>query len=776
LGPVLGCDRLVSIAKVIENQVMVALVISISSDVSVDSVESYFPRVILISSISVEVSVASELYLVEGSRDQVGFQYSYYYSIKEYPITYNEAMKSPDIDFWKEAIHDEIGSIMGNDMWALSDLPPGCKPLGIDKFKTRLQPKGFVMLGNEHKVCRLVKSLYGLKQAPKQWHQKFDEVVLSSGFLLNQSDKCVNRKFNNSGKGVIIFLYVDDMLIFGTDQNQVDKTKKFLSSIFSMKDMGEANVILGIKIKRENKGIVITQSHYIKKILKKFNHEDCSSMSTLMNPVEKLKPNTGKLVDQLEYSRAIGCLMYAMTSTRPNIAYAVNRLSRKATDLIPSLGKKFAIQYSKPENPNELFQKLLEDFKELTEYDNSPKIATLNSNEEKEEPPQDSDIQLLCIHDNVDDLIESARNSKLLLINSNSQRLDNKGQEVKNVVEQPAERGNHSIQSLQNFRVVHKNSIFLNNTSQISSIHAIAPILSTKEPEHSLSMRYEHLSITLETESDEVTESNAENLLPIPSECEVTLEEKRECDMPFCENFPVCDDHSEIFSDSKINDDNSVYDDDFEDVEYVEASLSDPEIVSIEEENDVEEEESDNSLSDNFSPEFETFCDHTEETRSGITTTLADNSLLEYDSFCFEIDPNQERLINVMKNDIPDNSSNDPLLEEADLFLTSDNSIPPGTENVADDSEGDIRFLEELLIYDSILSHESSDSNFEDNPSIPRPPLEPPDVKTDAEEIPVVMNDKDKFDEDYYFFMFVKVFSLLFAKSEDTIFDPGISV
>ncbi|GJY43905.1 zinc finger, CCHC-type containing protein [Tanacetum coccineum] len=344
-----------------------------------------------------------QLYLVEGSRDQVGSQYSYCYSIEEDPRTYNEAMQSRDSAFWKEAIDDEIGSIMENNTWVLSDLPPGCKPLGckwifkrkmkvdgtIDKFKARLviqgfrqkegidyfdtyapvarittirlllalaaihnlvihqmdvkttflngdldeevymkQPEGFIMPGNEHKVCKLVKSLYGLKQAPKQWHQKFDEVVLSSGFLLNQSDKCVYSKFDSSGKGVIICLYVDDMLIFGTDQNQVDKTKKFLSSKFSMKDMGEADVILGIKIKRENKGIVITQSHYIEKILKKFNREDCSPVSTPMDPVEKLKPNTGKPVDQLEYSRAIGCLMYAMTSTRPDIAYAVGRLSR----------------------------------------------------------------------------------------------------------------------------------------------------------------------------------------------------------------------------------------------------------------------------------------------------------------------------------------------------------------------------------------------------------------------------------------------------------------
>ncbi|GJZ55553.1 zinc finger, CCHC-type containing protein [Tanacetum coccineum] len=152
------------------------------------------------------------------------------------------------------------------------------------------QQKRFVMPGNEHKVCKLIKSLYGLEAAPKQWHQKFDDVVLSSGFVLNQYDKCVYSKFDGSGKGVIICLYVDDMLIFGTDQNQVDKTKKFVSSKFFIKDMGEADVIL-----------------------------DYSMVSTPMDPVEKIMLNTSKPVDRLEYSRAIGYLMYAMTSTRPGL-------------------------------------------------------------------------------------------------------------------------------------------------------------------------------------------------------------------------------------------------------------------------------------------------------------------------------------------------------------------------------------------------------------------------------------------------------------------------
>ncbi|GJX92041.1 retrovirus-related pol polyprotein from transposon TNT 1-94 [Tanacetum coccineum] len=198
----------------------------------------------------------------------------------------------------KEETNDEMDSIMGNNIWVLADLLPGFRQkLGIYYFDTyalvaristiRLliallsihnliihrmdvktaflngeldeevymnQPRGFIMLSNETKVCKLSKSLYGLKQAPKQWHQKFNEVVLSSGYLLNQADKYVYRKFAESGKGVIICLYIDNMLIFRTDQDQMDLTKIFLSSRFSMKDMEEANVILGRRIKHEGVG------------------------------------------------------------------------------------------------------------------------------------------------------------------------------------------------------------------------------------------------------------------------------------------------------------------------------------------------------------------------------------------------------------------------------------------------------------------------------------------------------------------------------------------
>nr|GEV09236.1 hypothetical protein [Tanacetum cinerariifolium] len=145
--------------------------------------------------------------------------------------------------------------------------------------------------------------------------------------------------------------------------------------------------------------------------------------------------------------------------------------------------------------------------------------------------------------------------SRHLSINLNSQCLEKEKQEVNNVVEQPAERGNRIIQSLQNFKVIRKSSTSLKDTSQISPVHAIASILSTKVPKYSPSMGYEHPNTTPETKSDEIIKSGVEELVLILSKNEVTLEDKKECDVLVCENSPICNNHSEIFSDSKNDND-----------------------------------------------------------------------------------------------------------------------------------------------------------------------------------------------------------------------------
>ena len=106
---------------------------------------------------------------------------------------------------------------------------------------------------------------YGLKQAPKQWHSKFDHVLISNGFFFNDVDKCIYNKVENNSC-IIICLYIGDMLIFRTNLQVVINTKSFLRSKFDMKDLEEAEVILGIKITGTLNGLNLSQEHYIENI------------------------------------------------------------------------------------------------------------------------------------------------------------------------------------------------------------------------------------------------------------------------------------------------------------------------------------------------------------------------------------------------------------------------------------------------------------------------------------------------------------------------------
>jgi hypothetical protein len=92
------------------------------------------------------------------------------------------------------------------------------------------QPEGFVTHGQENVVCRLRKSLYGLKQTPKQCHEKFDRTLTSAGFVVNEANTCVYYRFVG-GKGVILCLYVDGILIIGTSIDVINDVKSFYLKI-----------------------------------------------------------------------------------------------------------------------------------------------------------------------------------------------------------------------------------------------------------------------------------------------------------------------------------------------------------------------------------------------------------------------------------------------------------------------------------------------------------------------------------------------------------------
>jgi hypothetical protein len=127
------------------------------------------------------------------------------------------------------------------------------------------------------------------------------------------------------GQGVILCLYVNDILIFGTGLDVINEIKTFLCQSFDMKDMGDADVILNIKlIKGEN---WITQSHYVEKVLSCFGYKDSKPSPTPYDLSLVFQKNKRIGRDQLRYSQMIGSLMYLASATRPHISFAVSKLS-----------------------------------------------------------------------------------------------------------------------------------------------------------------------------------------------------------------------------------------------------------------------------------------------------------------------------------------------------------------------------------------------------------------------------------------------------------------
>ena len=189
------------------------------------------------------------------------------------------------------------------------------------------QLEGFSTSGQKMKVCKLVKSRYGLKQALKQSHEKFDNVMMSHDFKINDYAKCVHVKDTEQGY-VIVCLYVDGMLIVGSDDKMITSTKNMLNLRFDRKSLGLVDVILGIKIKRASYGFILSQSHYLNHILRKFDKDNLGIARTLVDVTLHLSKNKAESVSQVEYSRVIGSLMYLMSCIRQDITYAVNKLSR----------------------------------------------------------------------------------------------------------------------------------------------------------------------------------------------------------------------------------------------------------------------------------------------------------------------------------------------------------------------------------------------------------------------------------------------------------------
>ena len=198
------------------------------------------------------------------------------------------------------------------------------------------QPEGFILPDGSNKVCKLQRSIYGLKQASRSWNLRFDEAVQSFGFIKNEDEPCVYKMVSGSTIAFLV-LYVDDILLIGNDIPTLQSVKTWLGKCFSMKDLGEATYVLGIRIYRDRSKrlLGLSQSTYIDKVLKRFNMQDSKKgalpMSHGMNLSKAQSPSNNEERERMRkipYASAIGSIMYAMLCTRPDISYAVSVTSR----------------------------------------------------------------------------------------------------------------------------------------------------------------------------------------------------------------------------------------------------------------------------------------------------------------------------------------------------------------------------------------------------------------------------------------------------------------
>nr|GEZ00222.1 hypothetical protein [Tanacetum cinerariifolium] len=261
---------------------------------------------------------------------------------------------------------------------------------------------------------------------------------------------------------------------------------------------------------------------------------------------------------------------------------------------------------------------------------------------------------------------------------------------------------------------------------QISLVIAITPDLPTKEPDNSLSIGDEHLTTILETESDEVIKYSVENLIPIPSEFKDFSDNENECDVPLCDDFttfsnPLFDSNDdfspsddESFSIEEVPKENfKIYSNPLFDNDIISSKI-DPHHFNVE--SDLIESLLYRDVLIDSSPKFDYFLEE-------FSGELAHIELIPPGTTEADVDLEEE--IRLVENLF------DPLMEEIDLSLDTDDLMTSGIESDDYDSEGDIYFLKELLSDDPLSPPENESPNFDhhDDPSFPRPPPEPPDVE-----------------------------------------------
>jgi hypothetical protein len=186
-------------------------------------------------------------------------------------------------------------------------------------------PEGYEQKG---KVVKLLKTLYGLKQAPRGWHQRLKKTLIKQGFTNSDYDPGIYWRVVN-GETELLGVYVDDM--FWLSRRDSGELLKELRTEFELTDSGYLHWSLGMEfIWNPDGSVSLSQQRYIESILVEFDMIDCKGASTPIGSGVKLVASEDDFNEEIahKFRRCLGSVMYVMTCTRPDLCYAISKLSR----------------------------------------------------------------------------------------------------------------------------------------------------------------------------------------------------------------------------------------------------------------------------------------------------------------------------------------------------------------------------------------------------------------------------------------------------------------
>ena len=190
-------------------------------------------------------------------------------------------------------------------------------------------PLGYNTSGLSHLVCKLIKSLYGLRQASREWNTKLADFLINFGFRQSLADYSLFI-YDKGSCFVVVIVYVDDILLTGSDLVLINSLKSALHSAFSIKDLGEAKYYLGLEISRTDEGILLSQRKFILDMLETSNLLDSKPLFIPLDQHLKLYDNekSGTLIQNPSlYRSLVGKLLY-LTFTRPDLSFNIHLLSQ----------------------------------------------------------------------------------------------------------------------------------------------------------------------------------------------------------------------------------------------------------------------------------------------------------------------------------------------------------------------------------------------------------------------------------------------------------------